>query len=101
MISVSPQECVRREHISRLGWALFVSDHWYNSWIEYKNSHSDRLRRFAIMCKAKSIINYDSLLCCDKRLFLEERLALANEHGDHTGMMIQEAIRATIPENCK
>lgn len=59
-------------HHATLFAALFMSDHWNNSWLDYRTSPSDGMRRFALKCKAKAIINFDRTLCNDKRLLTEE-----------------------------
>lgn len=51
------------EYISRLGWALFMSDHWYNTWLDYKGSIHPNMRGFALMCKTKALINFDRVIC--------------------------------------
>lgn len=62
----------KARHLLNLFAALFMSDHWHNSWLEHKKSRILRMRRFAIWCKARSIVNYDRVLCGDKRLISEE-----------------------------
>lgn len=62
-VNVPLHEIIRRNHISRLGWALFMSDHWYNSWLDYKGSIHPNMRGFALMCKAKSMVNFDRVIC--------------------------------------
>ena len=54
---------IRRNYIPKnVDTALYVSDGWHRSYLEYSEDGRNEIKQFALHCRVKSLITYDRIL---------------------------------------
>lgn len=46
----------------KLGWALYISESWYDSWVRYRNMKDPLYRRMALKHKTYAMIRFDRVM---------------------------------------